>query len=184
VRKTTILYRVSDEQAHTYTGSHRTLCSEGDLRRSRMARWVMAALALASGASVVAVDKSALEQISGTWERKIFMLKVDLHEPDPSGDTMQAATLERRGWHHHNPTGPIALRAGTRVEVTGIFNYSERGLFLEIAREDPEAGQEGIAARPRCRIRIMVETPPADPAGQAREAGELIGKVLGETASP
>ena len=150
-----------------------------------MMRCVVASAMLACAASLAsAMEKSALDQIAGAWGGKLFTLRVDLHEPDPSGDNMQAPTLERKGWHHHNPTGPVALKAGTRVEVTGVFNYAERGLFLELAREDPEAGMEGIASRPRCRIRIMVETPPADADGQAREAAELIGKVLEGYASP
>jgi len=131
-----------------------------------------------------AMEKAAVAQIAAALEGKSFLLKVDLHEPDPAADNMQAPTLERRGWHHHNPGGPVALKAGTQIQVTGVFNYSERGLFLELARQSGDDANAGIAARPRARIRIMVEALPADPAGQAREAADLIGKVLQDVASP
>ena len=131
-----------------------------------------------------AMGPSALAEISSAFNGKSFLLRVDLHEPDPAADNMEAPTLEKRGWHHHNPSRPVALKSGTRVQVTGVFNYSDRGLFLELARQDGEDAGAGITARPRCRFRIMVETPPADPAGQARDAADLLGKVLQEVASP
>jgi len=134
--------------------------------------------------AALAMEKNALAEIATAFQGKSFLLKVDLHEPDPAADNMQAPTLERRGWHHHNPGGPVALKAGTLVQVTGVFNYSERGMFLEVARQSAEDGNAGITARPRARIRIMVEAALADPSGQSREAAELLGKVLENVASP
>ena len=134
--------------------------------------------------TVLCLDNAALEQITATWDGQVCRLKVDLHEPDTGGDTMQAPTLEKKGWHHHNPTGPIVLKAGTRVTVIGIFNYAERGFFLELAKEQEGLESEPVASRPRSRIRIMVETPGTDSAGQAQEAGVMISKVLETIPNP
>ena len=143
-------------------------------------------LALLTGpwATVFCLDNAALEQIATTWDGQVCMLKVDLHEPDTGGDTMQAPTLEKKGWHHHNPTGPIVLKAGTRVKVIGIFNYADRGFFMELAKEQEGLESEAVASRPRSRIRIMVETPGTDSAGQVQEAGVMIAKVLETIANP
>ena len=132
----------------------------------------------------MALHPSALEEIAKEHESRVFTLLVDLHEPAWKADSMQTPTLERRGWHHHNPTGPIALRAGSRVEVTGIFNYAERGLFLELAREAAGMGKQAITERARLRIRIMVETPGTDPQAQQAEAIEMIHKVIAEAGAP
>ena len=126
----------------------------------------------------VALHHDALDAIASLLEAKVFQLKTDIHVPDLQGDSMQVPTLESRGWHHHNPSGAIALKAGTRVEVTGVFNYAERGLILELSREDPGGSKQPITARPRSRIRIMLETPGTDPDGQRAEAASLIAKVL------
>jgi hypothetical protein len=125
-----------------------------------------------------ALGNSALDRISAACQSKFFTLKVALHEPDTSSDTMQASTLEKNGWHHNNPNGPVAIDAGSRVEVTGVFNYSERGFFLELAREAAGMTEGDIASRPRCRIRIVVEAAGSDQTAQTREALDLIGKVL------
>ena len=126
----------------------------------------------------------ALARVAARIEAQIVTLAVDLHEPDLRAETMQSPTLERKGWHHDNPTGPVALRAGSRVEVTGVFNYSERGLFLELAREEADPARSSPAARPRIRIRIMVETPNTDPEGQRAEALGLIARVIGLPPEP
>ncbi|HZI95249.1 MAG TPA: hypothetical protein VFE84_13465 [Patescibacteria group bacterium] len=164
------------------------MCTEEDVdcaRRShRTALLFGVAILLSSSGAALSLDNAALGQIASAWDGKVCRLKVDLHEPDPGGDSMQAPTLEKRGWHHNNPTGPIVLKAGTSVTVIGLFNYSERGLFLELAREQEGLDGEPAASRPRCRIRIMVETPGSDSAGQAQEAGAMISRVLEATANP
>lgn len=144
----------------------------------------IAVIAIGFHERVWSLDSSSLEQIASAYASKVCLLKVDLHEPDTSGEGMLLPTLEKKGWHNHNPSGPIVLSAGTRVEVTGVFNYSDRGLFLELARESSAQDLQSIASRPRCRIRIMVEALPADPAGQVQEAAALIGKVLEAAANP
>ena len=130
-----------------------------------------------------ALHRDALDAIATMFEAKVFRLKTDIHVPDLQGESMQVPTLEGRGWHHHNPNGAIALKEGTRVEVTGLFNYAERGLVLELAREDPGSSKQPITARPRARIRIMLETPGTDPEAQRGEAVSMIGKIL-EAAEP
>lgn len=124
---------------------------------------------------------SAIEQVATTIESRSYTLRIDLHEPETKGASMQAPTLERRGWHHHNPAGPVVLRAGERVEVTGVFNYAERGLFVELSGD---GGGSDDSGRPRLRVRVMVETPGDNPSGQAAEALELIGRVLDLGATP
>ena len=124
------------------------------------------------------VHPEALGAIATVLEAKVFRLKTDLHVPDLAGESMLVPTLEGRGWNHHNPNGAVALRTATRVEVTGIFNYSERGFILELAQEDTGVPRQPITARPRARIRIMVETPGTDPRAQRAEAFTLIAKVL------
>lgn len=151
------------------------------MRKSWHVAMLLAAIvSLMPGASspALSLDASALGQIAPLIEGRSFRLKVTLHEPETAGESMQAPTLEKKGWHHHNPAGPVALKAGDEVEVTAVFNYSERGLFLELAKAQPGPEREPITARPRIRVRIMVETMPSDPPGQVREATDLIGKVL------
>ena len=151
----------------------------------RMVPAIVAVLILFSDRPA-ALHRDALEAIARMLEAKVFLLKTDIHVPDLSGETMMVPTLEGRGWHHHNPAGAVTLQAGTRVEVTGVFNYAERGFFLELAREDTNVPRQPITARPRARIRIMVETPGTDPEAQRAEAATLIAKVLDitEAAAP
>jgi hypothetical protein len=164
------------------------MCTEADVdcaRRSHRAPLsFVVAMILCSSSAGFCLDNAALGQIVSAWDGKVCRLKVDLHEPDPGGDSMQAPTLEKRGWHHNNPSGPIVLKAGTSVTVIGLFNYSERGFFVELAREQEGLDGGPAASRPRCRIRIMVETPGSDSAGQVQEAGAMLSKVLESIANP
>lgn len=148
------------------------------VRRIAIILLVYMSLPIGLGSDPHALGNSALLRINAACESKFFTLKVALHEPDTSSDTMQASTLEKNGWHHHNPNGPVAIDAGSRVEVTGVFNYSERGFFLEVAREASGMTEGDIASRPRSRIRFVVEAGGADQNAQTREAFDLIGKVL------
>jgi len=141
-------------------------------------------LSLLPADRAMALHPSALDEIARAYESKVFTLIVDIHEPASRADSMQAPTLERKGWHHHNPSGPIALHAGSQVEVTGVFNYAERGLFLEIAREGAGQGRSAPTERARMRIRIMVETPGTDAEGQTAEAIGMIRKVVADAGAP
>src|SRR5262245_2222923 len=102
---------------------------------------------------------SALEEISRSVEGKTFKLLTDVHEPDPRAESMQLPTLEKAGWHHHNPSGTVALMAGARVIVSGVFNYADRGLVLELNEEESWQAKRDDSSRPRMRIRIIVEAP-------------------------
>lgn len=144
---------------------------------ARVAASVAVALMM-SADRPASLDAEALARVAARIESKVVALKVDLHQPDLRAESMQAPTLERKGWHHDNPSGPVALSAGSRVEVTAVFNYSERGLFLELARDEGSPARSSPAARPRIRVRVMVETPNTDPEGQRAEALELIGRVI------
>lgn len=131
-----------------------------------------------------ALEKGVLEGLAAVYLGQVFELRANLHAPDPRGHSMQAPTLTSEGWYHHNLQGPVLLRAGSRVEVTGAFNYSERGFFLELAAERPEGARMSEADRPRLRVRFMVESPPAEIDEQREQAIELLDKVLGTTGAP
>src|SRR4030095_7063737 len=117
-----------------------------------------------------ALHREALDELATSLEAKVFRLKIDIHVPDLAGESMQVPTLEGRGWHHNNPAGAVALKAGTNVEVTGVYNYAERGFLLELATEDTSIPKKPITARPRSRIRIMVQAPGTVPDAQRAEA--------------
>ncbi len=142
---------------------------------------VIAAVAASVVATVhraEALDRSALSQVAEVVEHKMFPLKVSLHEPVIRGSEMQVPTLTPRGWIHVDDSKSVVLAAGSTVEVTGVFDYADQGLFLELAAESHGFFSEPITKRARIRIRIMVSAPIDDPGAQAKEAISLIGRVL------
>ena len=142
---------------------------------------VLGAVALTVSAFTLparALDRAAVERIATQFTSGLYTLMVDLHEPDMRAESMQAPTLEMAGWHHHNPTGVTVLAQGARVEVTGVFNYGERGLFLELSKDLADASTDAGTDRPRIRIRLMVGSEAANPGGQQAQAMALIHKVL------
>ena len=132
----------------------------------------------------IALGPSALEEIAKSREGNVCRLLTDLHEPDTRSDTMQVPTLENAGWHHHNPSGPVVMRTGSRVRVTGIFNYSDRGLVLELTQEEPTTGNREGSAQPRLRVRVLVEAPATDAGQQIAQATALIDKILAAPDAP
>ncbi|HET9480943.1 MAG TPA: hypothetical protein VFP98_04235 [Candidatus Polarisedimenticolia bacterium] len=155
----------------TYTGSHTARC--------RIHRPIALLLVLALAAiPVLALHTTALDRVHSDTKGRHFMLKIALREPIQFGETMQAPMLDRRGWHHQNSSGAIVLQAGSSVEVSGVFNYAERGFFLELAQAGGEASDQPVAQRARLRVRVMVEAGVDEPDRQAAQALELIGKVL------
>jgi hypothetical protein len=147
----------------------------------RRASAVICAVALTVSASTLpsrALDRGALQRIATQYTSGLYTLMVGLHEPDMRAESMQTPTLELAGWHHHNPAGVTVLAPGSRVEVTGVFNYGERGLFLELSKDLADAASDTGADRPRIRIRLMVAADAADPAGQQAQALALIQRVL------
>jgi len=139
---------------------------------------IIGLLTLGAADVATALHRTALDQVAGATESRAFTLKVDLREPGTRGESAQAPALERGGWHHHNPQGPILIGAGSRVEVTGVYNYSERGFFLEVAADPDFSGETPLTSRKRMRFRVMVDTPATNPSGQAAEAFEFLGKVF------
>jgi len=125
-----------------------------------------------------ALSRSALAQVAEAVEHKTFPLKVTLREPVIHGSEMQLPTLTPKGWIHVDNSRSVVLAAGTTVEVTGVFDYADQGLFLELAEESHGFFSDPITKRARIRIRIMVSAPIDDPGAQAEEAIGLIGRVL------
>ncbi|MGH9868219.1 MAG: hypothetical protein ACREAA_08660 [Candidatus Polarisedimenticolia bacterium] len=128
-----------------------------------------------STSATLALHRRALEQIAASYTGRAVVLRVNLHAPIPNGEEMSAPMLNAKGWH--NASGLSVLSAGSTAEVTGVFNYAERGFFLEIAA-DPQRGAAAIIERPRVRVRLMIEAPANDPAAQSAEAIRLIGTIL------
>jgi hypothetical protein len=130
-------------------------------------------VAVASLTVAKAAAREVVAQIATDFERKEFQLRVDLRQPPPGGS--QAPYLDERGWHASDPNLPILLPAGSAVEVAGVFNYADRGVFLEIARKERWGG---AGAAPRIRVRFMAAAGPEKPEDQAAQIRRLIGRVL------
>jgi hypothetical protein len=133
-------------------------------------------LVLAAALSVTgapAAVREVLDQIVATYEHHPFRLAVDLHVPLGLGQP--APSLDGKGWHHNEPSRPVLLRAGEDVEVTAVFNYGDKGVFLEISRLEKEKGSD---LPPHLRVRFIAEAPPEKPDVQATELGALIARVL------
>ncbi|MFQ5701558.1 MAG: hypothetical protein ACE5HU_06925 [Acidobacteriota bacterium] len=122
------------------------------------------------------VPSSLLQRIVVDYRSKVFTLKMDLREP--YHPVVHVPMFDAEGMHFYNPAGKIVLAKGTRVEITGVFNYSERGFFLELARESTGFLQEDLNRRARMRIRFMVQATKDEPEEQAVQANELIAKIL------
>lgn len=122
-----------------------------------------------------AVSRQALEQIAARYENHAVVVNGDLRAPAPGAEGMQAPMLDAKGWHFMS--GPVVLRLGTRAEITGVFNYAERGFVLEIASA-AEHASEPLLDRPRVRVRVMTDIPASDPSGQAAQAASLIERIV------
>jgi len=122
-----------------------------------------------------ALHRRALEQVAARYENRSVVLKAGLNAAVAGSEGMQAPMLDAKGWHH--VAGPVVLPPGTHAEITGVFNYAERGLVLEIARA-AETSSDPLLDRPRVRVRVMTDVPSADPDGQAAQATTLIDRIL------
>lgn len=131
---------------------------------------------LAASSFVLAVQETVLQGIAAGHAGKIFTLKMNMREPESAATS--SPMLDKDGWHFWNPSGRIILSEGERVEVTGVFNYSTRGFFLELTREDTALGGEAIQSRPRIRIRVMVEAESDKPEDQAVQSAAALGGIL------
>lgn len=144
------------------------------LRRSLVSFILM--LVMISAGPAAAIDQRVLERIAEAYEAGVFSVRVDIHEPNPRVTSMQSPTVFSNGWRHHNPGGPVLFPAGSLVEVTALFNYSERGFFLELAEVREE--DTPVTERKRLRIRFMIEPGITALDEQAEKAIELIDMVL------
>jgi len=140
------------------------------------ARLALVASGLAAHTGALAVQETVLQGIAAGHAGRIFTLKMNMREPESAATS--APMLDKDGWHFWNPSGRIILSEGERVEVTGVFNYSTRGFFLELAREDTALGGEAIQSRPRIRIRIMVEAESDKHENQAVQSAALLDGIL------
>jgi hypothetical protein len=86
--------------------------------------------------------------------------------------------FDEAGWHFINQQSSIVLRSGSRVEITGFFNYSERGFFIELAEASLGFFHEPLNRRRRTRIRIMVKALPDDPELQYGQGLHLMAGIL------
>lgn len=162
-----------------YTGSRSSV-----RRERRLARILIAAVttSVVAVGAVLPVDKRVLEGISEQYRGKIFLLEVDLHAPAPG--SLYAPMYDKNGWHFRDPSTPIVLERGRRVEITGAFNYSERGFFLEFAEESDGFFERPIERRARIRIRFMVESLPDAPDEQASQADDLVARLIQPVSVP
>ncbi|HKY31716.1 MAG TPA: hypothetical protein VJV23_04205 [Candidatus Polarisedimenticolia bacterium] len=142
----------------------------------------MAVTLAASPAPAEALHSRALSEVVAAYGSQPFILRADLRGPAQGGDGMLVPMLDRKGWHFTG--GSPVLAAGAAVEVTGLFNYSERGFVVEIARQAEGFGAEPVGRRERVRVRLTVESPSADPAAQVREAAALLRSLLSFQARP
>lgn len=141
--------------------------------------WLAAGLFLfMCGSEIRALRGSALDAIASRCTGKVFHLRTDLRGAAPHAESMQAPMFDRKGWHSMAESGDVVLGAGERVEVTGLFNYAERGFFVELAREATGATKPPVRQRPRLRFRVMIETPGDAPEAQAEEGLALLRRVL------
>jgi len=145
---------------------------------------IAALLMILSIPEAAALERTALDQVAQRIEHNLFSLKVNLREPVIRGGVMQAPTLTPKGWIHVDNAASVVLAAGTTVEVTGVFDYADRGFFIELAQEPRGMFGEPITRRARIRIRFMVGAPIDDPGAQAQEAIALIARVLSLPSNP
>ncbi len=163
-----------------YTGSHDTGVPVNARAGASRILFIAVMLSLPIRPAV-AVSDAALKGIVAEYEGRVFTLKMNMREPPKGSD--HVPMLDRNGWHYWDPAGRIVLGAGERVEVTGIFNYSTRGFFLELARATEGAIPAPVSQRPRIRVRCMVEAE-SNAGAQAAQAEDLIRRILGAPAFP
>jgi len=130
----------------------------------------------------LAVHESVIRGIAAELEGRLVTLKMNMREP--AGAATHVPMFDEDGWHFWDPSGRIVLPAGERVEVTGVFNYSTRGFFLELARQAPGLAPVPIERRERIRFRLMVEALGESPGRQLEEAMELIGRIVDLSSRP
>src|SRR5262249_55903803 len=102
-----------------------------------------------------------------------FRVVSDIHQPEPGGQP--APYVDGKGWHHNDPNQPVVFHAGEDVQIAGVFNYGDRGFFLQI--ESPARKTEA-GAPVHVRVRFVAEAPPEKPDVQETELQGLVARVL------
>jgi len=120
-----------------------------------------------------AIPRATLDLFHQVYKGRTFRILSAVHRPEPGGKP--APFLDAKGWHHRNTELPILLERGELAEVTGLFPYGDRSLFIELARP---AGPEMLGFRERVRIRITVEAGPEEPGLQEEQLRGLIAQIL------
>src|SRR2546428_6392858 len=133
----------------------------------------IAAVLSFSLATALASPREVFDAILAAYGSHSFRLTTDLRIPESGGQP--APSLDLKGWRHNDPNQPVLLQAGEEADVTGGFNYGDKGVFLEISGKDPG---KGGAERPHLRVRFNAEAPPEKPDVQITELTALIAKVL------
>lgn len=159
---------LTGEDMSSYTGSHRKVCM-----------WTAVLISLLAGGGVPtlrALHTTSLERIATEYMGRQFPLKTNLRQLSPGA--INAPMYDDKGWHFVNHQGDLVLRSGARAEITGIFNYSERGFFVELAEPSQGFFHEPLNRRRRMRVRIMVEAPIEDAELQYAQGLHLLAGIL------
>lgn len=134
---------------------------------------LLAAPALFGPPAVDAAEPETLRRIVAIYQNQLFRLIVNVHQPAIGG--RPAPYLDEKGWHYRDRERPIVLAAGDLVEVTGVFGYGDRSVFLELSRP---WDREVFGVRPRVRLRIQAEDGPEEPELQEEQIRGLIARMM------
>lgn len=157
-------------RATNFAGMKARVSSRG---RAALAAAGVALAAMSAWPEARAVSSSTLGTFEQVYKGRIFRLLSNVHRPDPGGKP--APYLDEKRWHYRDQDQPIVFEGGELVEVTGVFPYGDRSLFLELARP---AGPEMLGFRLRVRVRVSAAEGPEEPEKQVEELRALIAKFL------
>lgn len=123
-----------------------------------------------AGAATVA---PLAERFRPFFEGRVYLLRMNLHKPEPGGHP--APWMDAKGWHRRDVSRPVVLGAGERVQVTGIFDYGDRSVFVELTRWPVRPWNEDSV---RTRIRLKAGAGPEKPEKQDEEIRLLLALLL------
>jgi hypothetical protein len=143
-------------------------------RTTRACALLLLALAALSGPSPARAEvPETLRRLTAIYQNQLFRLIVNVHQPERGG--RPAPYLDEKGWHYRDRERPIILAAGDLVEVTGVYGYGDRSIFLELSRP---WDREVFGVRPRVRVRIEAEDGPEEPELQEEQIRGLIARMM------
>lgn len=108
------------------------------------------------------------------YEGLIYTAKVNFHQPQRGGHP--APYIDERGWHARDIRRPLLIRAGEQVMVTGVYDYGDRSLFLELTRWPVQPWDDTPI---RVRVRVKAEAGPEEPEEQDEQIRLLVALFLG-----